>query len=40
MGMAKRMMMQAEEQGWSDSDAVVCSQCLDEPIFTQSVHYA
>jgi hypothetical protein len=40
MGMAKRMMMQAEEQGWSYSDAVVCSQCLDEPILKQSVHHA
>ncbi len=40
MGMAKRMMMQAEEQGWSYSDAVVCSQCLDEPILKQAVHQA
>lgn len=40
MGMAKHMMMQAEEQGWSYSEAVVCSQCLDEPILKQAVHHA
>lgn len=40
MGMTKRMIMQTDEQGWSCSNAVVCPQCLDEPILKQAVHHA
>lgn len=40
MGITKRMVMQTEEQGWSYSDAVICPDCLEEPILEQAVHHA
>jgi len=37
MGMTKRELMEMEEQGWSWSDAMICSECLDDPALRQAV---
>ena len=40
MGLAKSMMMEEEERGWTSVDKSVCPDCVGEPVLAAAVQAA